>query len=412
MNKNLVDLWGKVVFYFLCASVALVGIGRVELPLLGLRFSSWSVSRTAFFFWLAWKLWVRAKQGRWEWNHASVSIPLFLFVGWVTASLLPDFKHVGDYRYFIFGFAHYLMVTDVFRDERRQTLLYYLLGITPGFLLFRGILSDPSVLNLSLTSRFAYPLDHANIAGHLFSMSIPLCLAVVLHSDRWIRPLAGFSVLSQFSALIFTFSRNSWIACSAALLSGGAREKNLRNFVSVLAIISLAAFAVSSELRDRVWSLTDAIEDPRVVWRIDVMTMAISLGLDSPFLGNGYGRDHLRAALSEKYPEFSKREYVGHSHSLYTELICGVGVLGLAVFLWLLASACIYLLQQMATQARVSKAEQYTYIGLLGSLIAFVVGGLADVPLYHHETRIFFFTLLGLIQLRLRTQRAIHPRAI
>jgi hypothetical protein len=412
MNKDVVNVWGQVVFCFLCASVALVGIGRVEIPVLGLRFSSWSVSRTAFFFWLAWKLWVRAQQGRWEWNHASVSIPLFLFVGWVTASLLPDIKPVGDYRYFIFGFAHYLMVADVFRDERRQTLLYYLLGITPGFLLFRGILSDPSVLNLSLTSRFAYPLDHANIAGHLFSMSIPLCLAVVLHSDRWIRSLAGFSVLCQFSALIFTFSRNAWIACSAALLSGCVREKRLRTFVSVLAILGLTVLGVSSEFRERVWSLTDAIEDPRVVWRIEVMTMAISLGMDSPFLGNGYGRDHLRAALKEKYPEFTQREFVGHSHSLYTELICGVGAFGLAIFLWLLASACIYLLQQMATQGPISNPEKYTYIGLLGSLIAFIVGGLNDVPLYHHETRIFFFTLLGLIHLRLGSQRAIHRQTV
>jgi hypothetical protein len=405
MNENVVNLWGKVVFYFLCASVALVGIGRVEIFEWGLRFSSWSVSRTVFFFWLAWKLWLRAKKGRWEWNPASVSIPLFLFVGWVIVSLLPDLKPVGDYRYLIFGFAHYLMIADVFRDERRQTLLYYLLGITPGFLLFRGILADPSVLNLSLTSRFAYPLDHANIAGHLFSMSIPLCLSVVLRSDRWIRPLAGFSVLSQFSALILTFSRNSWIACSAALLSGGVREKKLRNFVSVLAVIGVTVVAVSGELRDRIWSFTDAIEDPRVVWRIEVMTMAISLGVDSPFLGNGYGRDNLRAALKEKYPEFTKREFVGHSHSLYTELICGIGVVGLAIFLWLLASLCIYLLQQMARQTSISQAEKYIYIGLLGSLIAFIVGGLADVPLYHHETRIFFFTLLGLIQLRLRTPR-------
>lgn len=412
MNKNVVNLWGKVVFYFLCASVALVGIGRVEIPVWGLRFSSWSVSRTVFFFWLTWKLWVRAKQARWEWSQVSLSIPLFLFVGWVTASLLPDFKHVGDYRYFIFGFAHYLMVTDVFRDERRQTILYYLLGITPGFLLLRGILADPSVLNLSLTYRFAYPLDHANIAGHLFSMSIPLCLAVVLHSDRWIRPLAGFSVVSQFSALILTFSRNSWIACSAALLSGGVWGKKLRNFVLVLAIISLAALGVSSELRDRIWSFTDALEDPRVVWRIEVMTMAISLGMDSPFLGNGYGRDNLRAALKEKYPEFTKREFVGHSHSLYSELICGIGVVGLAIFLWLLASSCVYLLQQMARQTSISQAEKYIDIGLLGSMIAFIVGGFADVPLYHHETRIFFFTLCGLIQLRLRTQRSIHPRAV
>jgi hypothetical protein len=54
----------------------------------------------------------------------------------------------------------------------------------------------------------------------------------------------------------------------------------------------------------------------------------------------------------------------------------------------------------MGTQTPNVKNGRFTYIGLFASLIAFIVGGLNDVPLYHHETRIFFFTLLGLIHLR------------
>jgi hypothetical protein len=39
---------------------------------------------------------------------------------------------------------------------------------------------------------------------------------------------------------------------------------------------------------------------------------------------------------------------------------------------------------------------------LAASLIAFLVGGLGDVPFYNHDTRIFFFTLLALSYIFLR----------
>ncbi|MDH3442670.1 MAG: O-antigen ligase family protein, partial [Deltaproteobacteria bacterium] len=150
------------------------------------------------------------------------------------------------------------------------------------------------------------------------------------------------------------------------------------------------------------WSLTHATKDPNMIYRAEVMAKAISVGMDSPILGNGYGRDHLRAALEKKHPEFIAQGFVSHSHNLYTELIAGVGFLGLAMFLSALASAAIQLIRKLRSRENSGK-ERYADLGLLGSLIAFAVAALGDIPFYHHEPRIFFFTLLGLICLRLRS---------
>jgi hypothetical protein len=385
----------------------MLGIGRIEIPFLNLPFRSWSVSRSTFFFWLIWKLlvWRRDKRLRMDLNPKAVSVPLLLFAGWVTASLLPNFADLGDFRYLMFAVGHYVMVVDVFGDHRRQSLLYCLLALTPGLLLARGIFADPAILNLSLTARFGYPLDHANSAGFLFSMSIPMCLALILGGGKWLRRLAVSSFLCQLGALILTFSRAAWIASCASLISISVAEKRLRAIVSVLGVVVLVAFGISSELRDRLWSLTQVTEDPRVVYRADVLVNAISTGLDSPFFGNGYGRDHLRAALKKKHPEFAAQGFVSHTHNLYAELIAGVGVLGCAIFLWVLASAGVQLTRELATRA-VSDKERYADLGLLGALIAFAVAALGDVPFYHHEPRIFFFTLIGLICLRLRSKKA------
>jgi O-antigen ligase len=289
-------------------------------------------------------------------------------------------------------------------------VLYVFLGMVPGVLLARGILDNPAILNVSLAARFAFPLDHANTAGYLFSMSIPLCLALVLSREQWLRSLAVTSASSQLGALILTFSRTAWIASCSALVSISLGEKRLRMTVAVLGAFALGALGVSSELRERVGSLTRAAEDPRVVWRADVFANAISVGLDKPVLGNGYGRDHLRAALKEKHPEFTARRYVGHSHNLYAELIAGVGPLGLAVFLWAVTAAGIRLFCGTIATREVSDKERYADLGLLGSLIAFVVAAMGDIPFYHHETRIFFFSLFGLICLRTSSGRSTSNR--
>jgi O-Antigen ligase len=406
-TKNFEAWLGKTVFFFLCASIAMIGVGRLEIPFVDLPFRCWSVSRVTLFFWLIWrvKVWYRDKRIRLDLSPRTVSIPLFLFVGWVIASLLPNFQHTGDFRYLMFAVGHYLMVVDLFDDDRRRALLYALMAMTPGILLFRGIIADPAILNLTLASRLAYPLAHANPAGYLFSMSIPLCLALILSGGKWLRPVAVLSFLSQLSALILTFSRAAWIASCVSLTSISVAEKRLRVIVSMLGVAGLIVFGMSGELRNRLWSLTHTTEDPLVMFRADVIANAISVGIDSPFFGNGYGRGYLRAALKKKFPEFAAQGYVPHSHNLYSELIAGVGLLGVAIFIWALASAGIQLIRQIASRAHSDK-ERYADLGLLGSLIAFVIAALGDVPFYHHEPRIFFFTLLGLICLRLRPKTA------
>jgi hypothetical protein len=213
-SKNFEVLFEKTLFFFLCASIALIGIGRIEIPVVDLPFRSWSVSRAAFFYWLIWRLisWRRDGRVRLNLSPKPLTLPLLLFVGWVTISLLPDFAHAGDYRYFILGVGHFMMVVDLFDDPRRRFLLYPLLAMTPAILLFRGIIAEPAILNFSLAYRFAYPLDHANSTGFLLSMSIPLCLVILLNGGKWLQRLAIPSLIIQGIALILTFSRAAWIA--------------------------------------------------------------------------------------------------------------------------------------------------------------------------------------------------------
>jgi hypothetical protein len=65
----------------------------------------------------------------------------------------------------------------------------------------------------------------------------------------------------------------------------------------------------------------------------------------------------------------------------------------LAAFLWLLGRAYVEMLR-LANRSH--GGERIWVLGLAAAWTGAAVTGFADVPFYHHETRIFFFTLLAL----------------
>src|SRR5512145_2445799 len=114
--QPVLDWWRWGMIASACLSIAFLGIGRVEFFSSVGSMSAWSISRTTFLFWVAFKLAVLARSG---WAATGLSelrslSALWLFFFAVTVSLLPDFRQAGDYRYFFFGCAHALMLVDLF----------------------------------------------------------------------------------------------------------------------------------------------------------------------------------------------------------------------------------------------------------------------------------------------------------
>ncbi|HLN83582.1 MAG TPA: hypothetical protein VK355_08200, partial [Candidatus Binatia bacterium] len=92
--------------------------------------------------------------------------------------------------------------------------------------------------------------------------------------------------------------------------------------------------------------------------------------------------------------------FIPHSHNVYTELLAETGFVGLSAFLWMVVSNVTRLIRK--AQNDLAARDRIRYLCLATSLIAFLIGGLGDVPFYNHETRIFFFTLLALTYIGLR----------
>jgi O-antigen ligase len=398
-----VHWWGQGVFFFLVLSIFLLGIGRFELPLVRAGLSAWSISRTTFFFWLIWKIIILLRSGRGaiglkkDW----FPLPLLIFFAAVTLSLLPDFHEAADYRYFFFAMMHCVMVLDVFANGERPKFLLLLLGSLPGVLVVRGIVQNPSVLNLEQMNRFAYPMAHANPAGLLFSMSIPLAFTVIVSASGLLRTMTLSSLAAQFCGLVLTYSRGAWLASGVSLFGLTLMESRLRKTVFTLGLTALIAFATIAPLRDRLLSVLKPTNDVAIEGRLRFMTNALTVGLDRPLFGAGYGRDRLREGVRTDIPSAEQFGFIPHSHNVYTELLAETGCIGLGAFLWLILSNMTRLIRKAQNES--SPSDRIRYFCLAASLIAFLVGGLGDVPFYNHETRIFFFTLLALTFLALRS---------
>jgi O-antigen ligase len=395
MDK-LIAWWGKGIFVALCFSIVLLGTGPLDSSLPGAGVRAWSVSRTTFFMWLIWKLLIGVRYGGSQlgFRKHAVPIPLLLFFTFVTLSLFPGYFHrAADYRYFFLGSMHYLMILDLCSDQKRWRLIFYLLALSPGILAVRGILYDPLVLELDQMRRFEYPLPHPNIAGYLFAMTLPLCLAIAVGERGKMRMLSLLSGGGQLLALILTYSRGSWLGWWASIFSFGVMLKRWREIWVILMVVGLL-LAFATPLHERLFTLFRPQTDFSINERMLAIDAGLKLGLNHPVLGVGYGRGRLREGLRELQKNGATEiGHIAHTHNMYVELFAQTGLLGLGAFLWLLGHT---LLKTLGAAGHLDDASRVFQLGIAAAWIAFAVTGLGDVPFYHHEIRILFFTLLAL----------------
>ena len=394
---KLIVRWGQCIYVGLCASIVLLGVGRIELLWGRASVGAWSVSRTTFFIWLIWKVFVAVRERRLALAAARQSIPLslLLFFIAVTLSLLPDFHGASEYRYFFFASMHFLMLVDLCSDKGEARLLLLALGLVPVVLVVRGILYDPMLLDITQMRRFGYPLDHPNTAGYLFSMSIPLGLAIAVGEKGYLRILALVSCCAQWAALALTYSRAAWFGAGAAMVFLAVNMNRRREVAAIVILTGLTASFVTP-LQTRFSTLLNPRSDFAITDRLQVINAALKLAVASPVLGVGYGRDRLRQGLRESRLEM---RHIAHTHNVYVELLATTGLLGLGAFLWLICGAFYQAFSHSVNREAPNRPGQ---IGIAAAWIAFAVTGLGDVPFYHHETRIFFFSLIALTYLYTR----------
>jgi len=141
--------------------------------------------------------------------------------------------------------------------------------------------------------------------------------------------------------------------------------------------------------------LRDDSEAPWVVGRLDLWSSALKLFATHPLLG--VGPDNFRHLYGAELGLEGWDERV-QANNLYLEVLADLGILGLAVFGWLVARPLATTLRTLISAPRYSDEVNYIRLGVMLALTIFLVHGVLDTFLAFTPTALLFWMLLGIAE--------------
>lgn len=253
----------------------------------------------------------------------------------------------------------------------------------------------------ALGGAIVYPLPqatmvHPNALAQFLVLAIGLAVALAAAERGSIRAVTFVVAAAAFLALLATFSRASWLAlaCGAAvyLLDRRTRVPALVATTLTGLVCAWLVLVDDGAIGARLESLVVATSSGLADFRVELAGRATAVIADHPITGEGFF--------------WEVGEYVGrldiarHPHNL---------ALGVAVFFGIpaalaLAAVVVFTLRSAVIGLALTRGREHARaVGLLALLVAFLVNGLLEYPLWS-------VPLASLIVLSLATVIALDPR--
>ncbi|HEY0827928.1 MAG TPA: O-antigen ligase family protein [Bacilli bacterium] len=226
-----------------------------------------------------------------------------------------------------------------------------------------------------------------NILGSYMVMVSPIALGLALTESgrkRWVWLLL-FAIM--LAALVFSGSRGAWLAFAAAL---GLVTMLLdrRIFIAFILVSVLAASFVPT-VRSRITSLisADYLAKSSNDGRLNRYMNAYDKMRDNPFFGEGLG--HYGGAVGER------RFGTTYVDSYYFKTLAETGLLGLSLYLWLMASLLYgaYLIWRRQKGTK----PYFLYGGIFAGLLAVIVHNAVENIFEMPFMNTFFWLLAGMM---------------
>jgi O-antigen ligase len=247
---------------------------------------------------------------------------------------------------FIVPFALFHLSAIILRDERRLELfevfalavLAYLCFTSIAFLVGAKSLIFPRfILDESLgyhADRARGPLLQAVANGVSLNLLGLLALHAILR--RRIRGLKAAILLASLPlAILATMTRAVWLSfvVSVGVLIVRSHNRRLRRVSIAVAAMGALALLITLSFDDQRRALTDRLQESGPVdFREAVYTGGWQMFLEKPF--TGWGVNQMPAELARHVSGYSEKEL--YPHNTYLELLVEHGILGLALYVWLM----------------------------------------------------------------------------
>ena len=240
---------------------------------------------------------------------------------------------------------------------------------------------------------------NSNVTGGVLTFFLAPAVALIFRGESWQqRDFAKLVAVVLSILLVLTQARGAIIGAIIALLvitSLQSRRWSLFWLVVVVAAAIRIYYSGLAPVLEVLLGKGDLLGDSNLRGRLDLWQQAIHLIRDFPLAGVGLGM--VEPAIKLLYPTslIDAAASFHHVHNIYLQTAAEMGIPGLIVHL-LIYLSLFYLLLQRARDDQAGRSQALT-LGLLGSLIAFLVNGFLNVIIFSPLVAVVVWSFFGLM---------------
>ena len=227
----------------------------------------------------------------------------------------------------------------------------------------------------------------------VFSL-ISLSFFLSLKGDRrrWLY-LGAFVI--QFTSMLFSYVRGSWVGFSVGILVLASRKKKL--VIGLLLLIVIAFIIAPQTLKDRILSVADlSVHSTQV--RFEQWRNSVKIIGDYPVLGVGWiDLNELHRQYAPPGADLTDHAYhIGHFHNNYIMFLVYFGLIGFCITMFMIFR--VYFSEYRVLKILPEDQPKLTawVFGSLAALTAFLVNGLFDFTFGDAEPMTLIWLTLGL----------------
>ncbi len=315
-------------------------------------------------------------------------IIIFAIIGFISTfnSLIPKQSLMAIPIFVVGIFLSYYLVLGNITDKKflKKFILAMILGgtITACLGIFQHLIWG--------VERSYATLIHINTLAGYLTLMIPIVLSLLFYAPkRSEKILLTFSLITMIICLIFTRSRSGWLALVGAMsfLVIIKKEKRLAIGLTLVIIVVVSLLIPSIKARLRITFDLTANKD-----RICLAKSALQMIKDHPLTGIGVNTFYYI------YPQYQlPEEKVSgrpHAHNVFLQIGAEMGLFAIIIFLWLLVR--VFKIGWKTLRRTKDEYLRTLVIGLLASLIAFLISQEFDFMWSRPNLFIFFWILLAM----------------
>jgi len=275
----------------------------------------------------------------------------FLALGALSLAFSPyRYAVFEEFLRFLSFFLLYVLIIEEVRGERRTTLMIDSVLLVTILTSLYGVLQRLGYPLLDWVpqhyTRVMSSYGNPNFFGTHLVAVIPLLLVVSMGSHGRRRLFSALALLLALACLLFSETRSAWIGFAFSLVfltflirKTGIVRLGLKIMLPLLAVV-VVIFLLLLLSQDVIVERISQLWDPQgsVFIRIHTWEAAFSMIKASPVFGSGLGTFQI-VFPGFRYPGFESDIPYGnllHAHNEYLEIWAEMGILGLALFLWLM----------------------------------------------------------------------------